>query len=196
MKNVTTRLYNSTDYISIEDVKAHLRLTNPVEDNYVANLLDGVFDYGSRICGYELRKSTVEHFFGNEDILHIPARIISLTNVKYRDSNGALQTLSTNDYDSILTISADYGYDVQIINAPNLYDYGWRYKVTVVEGFAKGGDTVDVSKIFPESLRNAIYLLCEHYYTQRGSSVVGTTVQPLDFGHEDLFYPYAIKEFA
>jgi uncharacterized phiE125 gp8 family phage protein len=198
VKNVTTRTYSATDYITIDEVKSHLRITSVIDDGYISNLLNACFDYGSRICGYELRKSTVEHFFSATDsgILHIPARILSVTNVKYRDSNGDLQTLSAADYDEILTISADYGYDLTIINEPSLYGYGWKYKVTVVEGFAKGGDTVDVSKIFPDGLRTAIYLLCEHFYTQRGSAVIGTIAQKLDYNHEDLFSQYAIKEFV
>jgi hypothetical protein len=159
----------------------------------------GVFDFVSNYLGYQVCKSTVDYFFTESEggVLHIPARIMSLTSVKYRDAAGDIQTLASTNYDEVLNLSANYGYDVTLINeATSLYDYGWRYKVTVVEGFAKSGDSEDFSKVFPESLRNAIYLLSEHFYTQRGSEVVGVSSAPLNFGHEHLLSPYKIMEFV
>ena len=199
MKNVTSQTYTALDYITLDELKSHLRITSTDDDNYLSVLLNACFDYGSQICGYELRKSAVDYFFETttESKLHIPARISALTSVKYRDSNGDLQTMSASDYDSVLTISANYGYDVTIINSPaSLYSYGWRYKVTVTEGWAKTGDSTDFSKIFPDGLRAAIYMLAEHLYTNRGSQVIGTIATKLDWNHEDLFHPYSIKEFV
>ncbi len=77
-----------------------------------------------------------------------------------------------------------------------MYDYGWRYKVTVVEGFGKTGDSLDTSKIFPDGLRAAIYLFAEHLYTNRGSQVVGASTDALTWNHEHLLAPYSIKEFV
>lgn len=199
MRNVVTRTYQPTDYITVAELRQHLRLTANTDDAYLHGLLMGVFDYVSNYLGYQVCKSTVDYFYTQTDggVFHIPARILSLTSVKYRDSNGDLQTMASTDYDEVLTISANYCYDVTLINNPaTLYDYGWRYKVTVVEGFGKSGDSVDFSKIFPESLRNAIYLLAEHFYTQRGAEVVGASVQPLTYGHETLLSPFKIMEFA
>ncbi len=196
MKNVTSRTYNSTDYITVSELKSHLRVLSSDDDTYITTLLDSCFDYASQIVGYEIRKSTVDYFFSDSD-LHIPARILSVTSVSYRNANATVTALASTDYDTITTISANYGYDVTLINAPSsLYDYGWKYKVTVVEGFAKSGDSVDVSKIFPASLRAAIYMLAEHLYTNRGSQVVGTTTSKLDWNHEHLFAPFSIKEYA
>ena len=199
MKNVVTRIYSATDYISIAELKTHLRILSSDDDAYLANLLNGVFDHYSGLFGYDIRKSTADYFFTSPSLsqFHIPSRVLSLSSVKYRDSSGTLQTISASDYDSVLTISANYGYDVTLINDPSsLYEYGWRYKVTVVEGFAKPGDSVDVSKIFPDDLRHALYLYAEHLYTQRGSVVVGASADVLPFNHEDLIFKYAIKEFV
>lgn len=198
MKNVTAQTYASTDYITIAEVKSHLRLTSTDDDAYLATLLNACFDYVSNVVGYEVRKSTVDYFFTQSDCgsFHIPARIMSLTSVKYRDAAGDLQTVDPADYDQVLTISANYGYDVTLINAPSsLYDYGWKYKITVVEGFGKTGDSVDTSKIFPDAIRQAIYLLCEHYYTQRGAVSVGVSAMELPLGIENLLSNYSIKEF-
>lgn len=198
MKNVASQTYSSLDYIQLEDLKDHLRVTDSANDNYLSNLLDSCFSYLSDLLGYEVRKSMVEYFFSgtNLGVLHIPARILSITNVKYRDTAGDLQTLSASDYDEILTISANYGYDITIVNAPSLYDYGWRYKVTVVEGFAKPGDSVDTSKIFPEILRAAIYRLAEDLYTQRGDMMVGVSASQLPVNIDNFISKYQIKEFV
>lgn len=198
-KNVVTRTYSSTQYITVAETKKHLRIVSNDDDSYIATLLDACFDFASKYVGFEIRKSTVDYFFESttDGNLHIPARIMELTSVKYRDSNGDLQTLASTEYDEVLSISANYGYDVQIINAPSsMYGYGWKYKVTVVEGFGKSTDSIDAGKIFPESLRHGIYLLAEHLYTQRGSQVIGASVAALDWNHEHLFYPYAIREFV
>lgn len=195
MRNVTTRTYQSTDYITVAEIKSHLRVLSNDDDNYLIKMLDACFNYVSNYVGYEVRKSTVEYFYPDTDI-HIPARLISLTNVKYRDSAGDLQTLASTDYDEVLTLSANYGYDITIINAPSVYEHGWAYKVTVVEGFEKVGASVDVSKIFPDDLRHAIYLFAEHLYTQRGSQVIGTIATELTWNHEHLLNPYKIREFV
>lgn len=195
MRNVTTRTYQSTDYITVAEIKSHLRVLSNDDDNYLIKMLDACFNYVSNYVGYEVRKSTVEYFYTDTDI-HIPARLISLTNVKYRDSAGDLQTLDATDYDEVLTLSANYGYDITIINAPSVYEHGWAYKVTVVEGFEKSGASVDVSKIFPDDLRHAIYLFAEHLYTQRGSQVIGTIATDLTWNHEHLLNPYKIREFV
>ena len=195
MRNVTTRTYQSTDYITVAEIKSHLRVLSNDDDNYLIKMLDACFNYVSNYVGYEVRKSTVEYFYPDTDI-HIPARLISLTNVKYRDSAGDLQTLASTDYDEVLTLSANYGYDITIINAPSTYEHGWAYKVTVVEGFEKSGASVDVSKIFPDDLRHAIYLFAEHLYTQRGSQVIGTIATELTWNHEHLLNPYKIREFV
>jgi uncharacterized phiE125 gp8 family phage protein len=195
VKNVISRTYQSTDYITVAELKSHLRILGNDDDVYLVKLLDACFEYASKYVGYEIRKSTAEYYYTSDDI-HIPARLISVTNVKYRDKDGDLQTLATTAYDEILSLSADYGYDVTIINPPTVYAYNWVYKVTVVEGFEKQGASVDISKIFPEDLRHAIYLFAEHLYTQRGSQIVGTIVQPMDWNHEHLLNPYKIREFV
>jgi uncharacterized phiE125 gp8 family phage protein len=201
VKNVITRTYSATDYITVAELKTHLRITSSDDDTYLANLLNAVFDYASNLCGYELRKSVVDYFFNDPDKyskFHIPARILSLTTVKNRDSNGDLQTIAAADYDEVLTISANYGYDITLINTPSsIYDYGWRYKISVVEGWYKASDTSqDVSKIFPDGLRAAIYMFAEHLYTNRGSQVIGASTDILTWNHEHLFSPYSIKEFV
>jgi uncharacterized phiE125 gp8 family phage protein len=199
VKNVTTRTYQPTDYVTIAELRAHLRITSNVEDAYLGGLLSTCFGYASNILGYEVCKSTVDYFFkdATDSKFHIPARILSLTSVKYRDIAGDIQTLASSNYDEVLTISANYGYDVTLINAAtSLYDYGWRYKVTVVEGFAKSGDTADISKLFPDEIRHGIYLLAEHFYTNRGAEIIGASVSKLDYGHEHLFSNYSIKEFV
>lgn len=198
MKNVTARTYNSTDYITVAEVKTHLRVTHSSDDTYIGQMLDSCFSHLSNLLGYEVRKSTVAYFFDSLDNgkLHIPARLISLTDIHYRDANGDLQLLAAADYDEILTLSANYGHTVNIINEPTTYDYGWKYKVVVVEGFAKSGDSVDVSKVFPEILRAAIYRMCEDLYTQRGDIMAGANPVLLPINIDHFVSNYQIKEFV
>ena len=193
MRNVVTRTYSATDYITLAQIKTHLRVTSSDDDTYIGTLLNACFDYISNLLGYEIRKSTVDYFF-SDNVLHIPARILSITSVHYRDTNGDLQAWT--DYDEVLTISANYGYDITLISEPDLYAYGWKYKVTVVEGFGKSADSVDVSKIFPDDIRHAIYLLAEHLYANRGSVLVGVNAAELPINHNALISKYSIKEFV
>lgn len=197
MRNVVSKIHSPTDYVTVSELRDHLHITSNLDDAYILNLLNGVFDMASNYLGYQICKSTVDYFFKSGESLHIPARIVGVSSVKYRDSNGDLQTLSATDYDEVLTISANYGYDVTLINAPSsVYSYGWLYKVTVSEGFERETATADESKKFPYALRNAIFLLCEHFYTQRGTTVVGVSAFELPFGHEYILSPYKIMEFV
>lgn len=198
MSNVTARTYNSFDYIALDEVREWLRVASNDDDAIISTILDAAFNHLSNLLGYEVRKSTVDHFFKstNNGVLHIPARLLSITSVKYRDTNGDLQTLASTDYDEILTLSANYGYDIQVLNVPSLYSYGWKWKVTVVEGFDIAGASVDVSKIFPDVLKLAIRKLCEDMYTQRGDMVVGAMVNKLPVGFDNFISAYQIREFV
>ncbi len=67
MKNVTSQTYGALDYISLDELKAHLRITSTDDDNYLSILLNACFDYASNVVGYEIRKSVVDYFFKDTD---------------------------------------------------------------------------------------------------------------------------------
>ena len=212
-KTITAQTKVAADYLSIAALKRHLRIEdgNTDHDTYLGEMLPACFDLVDAYLGFNSRKCTVEYLFNDLEIsrggyagavvsigncLHIPARLISISSVKYLDANGAEQTMGTADYQALNTFSANYGFDLEIINAPSsTYDYGWIYKVTAVEGYEVSGGS-DLAKVMPSDIIHAVKLIAGQYWANRMGIIVGTIQTGMDYNHEWLLAKHAIKEFV
>lgn len=211
-KTITAQTKVATDYLSIAALKRHLHIedSNTDHDTYLGEMLPACFDLVDAHLGYNSRKCTVEYLFNDLKIsrgdyygatlsigncLHIPARLISISSVKYLDGNGAEQTLQASDYQALNSFSASYGFDLEIINAPsNTYDYGWIYKVTAVEGFEVSGGS-DLAKVMPADIIHAVKLIAGQYWANRMAVSFGSQAYSIPFGVESLIAKHAVKEF-
>jgi len=192
---------SATDYLSIAELKRHLQIdeNNTDHDAYLADMLPSCFDLVDSYLGYSCRKSTVAYLFDDLDgaIIHIPARLISISSVKYLDEAGAEQTLSASDYQALNSFSANYGFDLEIINAPTVYDYGWKYKVTVVEGFEPSSAApANIATVMPDAILHAVKLIAGQYWANRMGIIVGTIQTTMDYNQDFLLSRYRIMQFV
>lgn len=214
-RNITALTRTATDYVTVAQIKRHLNIEsdNTDHDTYLGEMLPACFDLVDSLVGYCTRKSTVEYLFDQPETsqgdymgstlsigncFHVPARVMSVSSVKYLDSNGAEQTLTAGtDYQQLNSFAGHYGADIELINEPSsLYDYGWRYKVTVVEGFEPASaNPTNKSHIMPDALIHAVKLFAGQYWSERMGIVIGTIQTKMDFAQEMLLTKYKIREF-
>jgi len=184
-------------YLTLAEAKAELNIYSSTDDDtIITRYINQSVSHLSQLLGYSLRKATVSYYFGANEKIFIPAKVLSITNVKYRNSSNTLTTMTSGtDYDAPIELVADYGTEINIINPPSsLHDYDWVYKVTVVEGFEIEGTSTDESNIIPLGLKGVIAHLTTHYYTNRSPVVVGVSVDKLPFNFESVLFPYRILQ--
>lgn len=203
----------ATDYVSLTEAKQHLRVTSSSDDTYISNLIMMAVDACSQYLGYSVRKASVQYGFDNlvgqpaimnpvngteqpiGNLLRIPGRVLSLTNVQYVDDNNTAQAFT--DYIVSPQPLGSYGRTLFITSAPSsTTDDTTKYLVSVTEGFEPPSATgVDESAIMPQSVKFAALLLVGQYYDNRAAIVTGTISSTMDFGLHYLLDPYKANYF-
>jgi len=123
----------------------------------------------------------------DEGAIYLPKPPVqSVSNIKYYDTSGTEQTLSTSYYTTDFVsnpprIVEAYGY-----TWPSLYDRINAVTVTYVAGY--GDAATDV----PAALRHAIKLLVYDWYENRGSVMVGTITRRIEHAFTSLIAAYKI----
>lgn len=212
-RNIISYAHNATDYVSLTEAKQHLRVTQTNDDAYISNLITMAFETCSQYVGYSVRKASVQYGFDSfvgqpsimnpvngtqlpvGNLLRIPSRVLSLTNIQYIDENNAIQTFT--DYIASPEPFGNYGRSIFVTSEPtSVTDDVTKYLATVNEGFELQTATgVDESTKFPEAIKFAVLLLVAQYYDNRQSIVTGTIQSRLEYGFEYLLNAYKINVF-
>lgn len=196
MGNVVSYTHDGIDYVTVEDIKAHLRIDDTDEDAFLESLIEGAFDIASNYVGYSLRKASVAHWFdtSTDGCLYIPARVLSITSVQYVNDAGTLTAINYNTYGET---TSKFLYKVELTADPtSLNDYGKQYKVICVEGFELQSATADSFVKFPNAIKSAIYMICANLYENRQDDVIGTISSELPMNSKYLLDPYKVTIFV
>lgn len=112
----------------------------------------------------------------------------SIISVKYTDTDGAEQTVDPSGY--VLQRYKDSDYLGLPFGAtwPATLRAPDAVRVRYVAGYSLPGDSPQVVQL-PAAIRSALLLMVDHYYRNRGASVVGLTVQELPLGVDALLWP-------
>ena len=193
MRNVVSYTNQATDYVTIEEVKQHLKVLDADEDVFIKGLINAAFDVASEYVGFSIRKASVEYWFPDTCIL-IPSRVISVSSVQYVDENGDLQSAT---YTSTGRAYGNYAYEIFITEAPtSVVENGDVYKVVVNEGFELDAASVNQGFKFPDAIRSAIFMICANLYENRQDDVIGTSAVALPMNSQFLLNPYRIMVFV
>lgn len=193
MRNVISYSNNAIDYVTVQEIKDHLRILDADEDTFLKGLIEAAFDIASEYVGFSLRKASVEYWFKDSCIV-IPSRVISVTSVQYVDENGNLQSAT---YNALGRAYGSYSYDITITEAPTtVVDYGDQYKVIVTEGFEIVDASVSQGFKFPAALKSAIFMIVANLYEQRQDDAMGVQVSPIPMNSRYLLDPYKIMMFV
>jgi len=204
-KRIISRTNADTDYISVADAKAHLRVTSSADDTYISTLISAALDMASHYVGFEVRESVCRYGFAElvgqpatvnplngsplltGNYLRVPSRVIDVEEVYYIDESNVLTTFA--DWIDEPEPLSDFGINLFLNSLPpNLTETETKYVVEVTEGFS--------TQDFSASLKMACMLMIAQYYDNRQNIMVGVNAQEMPKGSEFLLDKYKVSTFA
>lgn len=187
----------TTEPITTAEAKAHLRVDFADEDTYIDTLIASARKYCEQ---YTNRVFITQTWRQNEDCFKSPIRlkvnpVISLTSLKYYDTNEAQQTLT----DSSANFQKDFLSDGAKIyegltNAfPSIGSTINPIEIITVCGYGAASDV-------PEDIKHAIKLMVSHLYENREgvNVVIGGLAMQIEMPNvvKNLLAPYRILTFG
>lgn len=190
-RRIVSLIHASQSYISLEDVKAHLRVVNTDEDAYIAALLDVAFDAVEQHLTYPVRLCKVQYTaYSWTGSVFIPGRFQALDSIKYyTDPANVLTTMAGTEYAYQFRETGFYLEWINDTTLPDTYEDrldGVQYNLQM--GWVPGN--------LPASIRHAVLLNIGDYYEERKNAVIGTIETTLSRGTEFLLKPYLIPLFV
>jgi len=153
----------ASEPVTVSEVKAQCRIDTSDDDTLLSRLISGARDYVERYCNCRFASQTVtvkcDSF--SDMARFVEAPVTSITSIKYYDTDGNEQTLSTDVYElrsdgMESAIALKYGQVWPTAQA------GTRITVVAVVGFT----TV------PPAVKDAILLLVSDRYENRQSTQI------------------------
>jgi uncharacterized phiE125 gp8 family phage protein len=168
------RVDEPTDNVlQLEDVKVHLRVPedDTSEDDHIRALISGVEDYTQTTCKRAMMAQAYEMYlteFPDSGVIRLPfPPLLSVDAITYFDSEGAEQTLATDQY--IVNAKAT---PARVSLAPNCYWPSTQVRDMAVKiAFSVGHDTADE---VPDRVKAAMLLYIGDLFENREASIVGT----------------------
>jgi hypothetical protein len=197
----------STDYISVAEAKAHLRVTHTQDDAYISTLITAALESSSHYVGFSIPEAVVRYGFDSlvgqpalmnplngapltiGNFLRISSRVIDIEKMYYVNQNNALTEFSAADWIDSPDLLSDYGVNIFVNNLPpTLTDDNTKYIVEVTEGFSVAD--------FPDSIKIACMLQIAQYYDNRQNIIVGTISSEMPFGANHLLDKFKVPVFG
>ncbi|MEQ1614478.1 MAG: phage head-tail connector protein [Hyphomicrobiaceae bacterium] len=151
-------------FVTLADIKAHLKILHANEDTELEALLATAHSYAESYTNSALRQKTLEGAlpgFPLSGVIHLTwAPLFSVTSVKYVDTSGVLQTMDSSQYQIIkrgpvARIERPAG-----VSWPETAPKSEAVLVTWVAGYAPDAEALT-------NARHAIKLLTGHWYFSR-----------------------------
>lgn len=197
----------ATDYISLSEAKAHLRVTHTSDDSYITTLIVASLEAASHYVGFSIQEAVVRYGFAElagqpamvnplngapmtiGNYLRVPSRVISLDHLYYVNESNSLVEFSAADYIDSPDLFADFGLNIYVNSLPtSLTDDNTKYIAEVTEGFTIAA--------FPEVVKIACMLMIAQYYDNRQNIIVGTISSDMPFGANHLLDKYKVSVFG
>jgi len=174
--------------VTLLEAKAHLGINSTFvnDDNLINQLIVASREYAEGYTNRPLITQTWT-FYGDgfNKLMELKPNLQSVTNVKYVDNDGVLQTLATAEY-SVNTHTL-------VGNITPAYGKAWpatrsQSKAVEIEFVAGYGLAVNV----PASIKQAMLLLIGHWYENRESVIIGTISSETPMAAKMLLNPYRV----
>ena len=190
-RRIVSKIHDSTSYISIQDVKDHLRTVNTDEDGYLSAILDAAFDMVENHLTYPVRLHRVQFTSYSWPLngFTLPGKFHALESIKYYAENtNELTPLDTASYAYQLRSHALAVMYIDDASLPDTYeDRLDGVQVNTQMGWVPGD--------MPSAIRAAVLLNIGDLYEERKNTTAGT-LGTLARGTEFLLNPYLIPEFV
>lgn len=182
--------------VDADDVKSHLRITGTDQDTTLAALAKAavaMLDGHKKILGRALQSqswtiSVSGANRGNAIFLPCPP-FVSLTSIKYYDTDGAEQTATKEDFR--VTNSDDWAF-VQPKPGKIWPTTESRLDAITIEFICGYGDAFDD---IPDDIQSAVRLLTGHFYENR-EATTAQDLKQLPIGVQALLAPYVLGYYG
>lgn len=185
----------TSEPIALSEAKLFLKVDTSDDDALIGTIISSAREYVENFTGYQLLSATYTQYLDkfpnkNTAIELLMNPVSAVTHVKYYDSDNALQTWNTSNYDTDLK-----GKPARITLAnnatfPTVYDRTNGVEIKFVAGYASTSATG-----FPKQLLNAMYLIIGHLYENRQDVIVGSIVSEMKKGADSILRQYRIFNF-
>lgn len=175
--------------VTIDEVKRNCRIDHSDEDDLLEMLIDVAvshLDGYGRALGRALISQTWRHSVDEFcDVIRLPlGPMIAITSVQYYDGDDVLQTLASTVYGAF---SDEIGPYIELLESqywPATATRSDAVRITYTAGYGATADKV------PAAIRWAILMMIVGLYENRGSVVIGQTVEELPAGVKNLLSPF------
>lgn len=174
--------------ITLSEAKLHLRVDHSVDDDLITTLCQ---------AAQAIVETAVHRLFGSQawddkrdstpcdGVWRLPfPPVSSVTSISYVDHAGATQTWSSSEY-TVVTPSGPQCEPAYIVPA---YGYSWPQVRSVPNAITVRFVCGYTS--YPAALVQAMKLLIEHWYANRGAVVVGTITSDIGLAFNALTWAY------
>jgi uncharacterized phiE125 gp8 family phage protein len=189
---------DAADILTVADAKLHMRVDFSDDDelieSYIATAIqniDGRDGWLGRAIGNQTWELRLAEFCGNEIKVPLPP-LIAIESVKYYDTNDALQTLSTDDYEVVGV--GGFGKARVVLKSGKKWPGIAKRAENVLVRFRAGytsDDSPPVSTV-PAPILTAIKRQVATMYENREAIVVNATVAKLPGAVEGLLMPLRV----
>ncbi len=170
--------------ISLEEIKTHLRINHSEEDIYLTSLLEAAIEYCENFTGRVIKQKIVEIILDTfpARILKLPITpVIDVTSINYTNSKEEEIYIEALNYVKVLETEPPLvvhkeSWPQDVINIPG------KVRVAVNAGY----------EIAPQSIKQAVLLLCGHFYENREAVSIKGELKELPFSVSALLYPYKV----
>ncbi len=185
----------STEPVSLDGAKLHLRVTSEDEDELIRGLIQQARDWVELYTGRALMTQTwdlkLDAFPCEDGPVWLPKPpLVSVTHVKYYDTDGTLQTWATSNY----VVDAPAGPHARVGKIDTAYLVDWpttrempnAVQVRFVCGYGVAGQV-------PAGLKGAMNILMGTWFGPGRESVkVGNIVTPVPHTVDALLWPFKV----
>lgn len=185
--------------LTLADAKRHLNVSTTNDDAIITSHLKAATllleNKANRCFVTQTRTLKMDNFV---DMRYVHGRRIypmrsplkSVSSITYLDSAGASQTLASSDY--IVSTGDKPGYIAEAYNATWPATYPQKNAITVT--YIAGHSTVSTG--VPENCKQAVRMVTEHFYRNRGAVLTGTISKEIEFGIDALMEQEYVEQYG
>lgn len=188
---LTLKTPPSTEPVSLKEAKNHCRVDDDItnDDSLIRSMIVAARQAAETFTRRQLISATYELRFDGFPFQINPPRppLISVTSIKYQDTDDQEQTVDAGDYQVDIHSTVGRIRPKQDKSWPATYTEMNAVTIEYVAGYGARDDV-------PEQIIAAILLIVGHLYEHREDVIVGTGAVPIPRGANDLLYPYRITD--
>lgn len=174
--------------VSLPELKAHSYVTIADDDSLLSAMITAARVYLSQLTSRAFVNATytwVLTDWPSSGTFVVPVNPLqSVTSIKYYDSNGTQQTVTSTNYRVNTQVEPGRIEPISGYSWPGTDDREYPVEVKFVAGYGS------VAESTPMPIRQAIKMLAGHWYQNREGVLTGTISKELEFAVTHLIAPY------